>query len=688
MSQANPGAFLTVEFPMKSRLPRIINFSLVLLLSVLSAVASPVSPASAAYLNDWTTAGLHEMARYMGHYQASTDGLSVASGSGNLDILKPTGATTVQAAFLTTGGRDNQGVLSPEPAVTLGSQAVTTFSSRARIAGVSSPFQGDFTNYFADVTSLVQTYLATNPAGTAETAPWAGTKYQIPASYSTANLSSPAGLTLVVIFNNPTMGNDASVVVYFGTSNSAGQNFTLDFQTLPNAQTNSWLSFGISWSSGGGQYSNIKAHNNVNNVNSADILLSGSAGGFDDGTGGENLLTVGGVGDSTVNPTSPTLGGGQADDELYNIDSHLVTGANQVIMNMTNPSGDDNVFQAVLSVPFILSGTGASQTHTVTYDTQGGSAGSAANYLNTVNAFAADPTKVGFTFDGWFASTGSVTRLTAPYSPASFADIILYAKWVQGTHALAYDSQGGSAVASATYTGTVNAFAADPTKVGFTFDGWFASTGSVTRLTTPYTPQTFEDITVYAKWSAVVVNAPVDNPPTVTEFTVTYDSNGGSVVASAKYTVQINLAAAPIKTGYKFAGWIASQASKTVLLSTYQPSPARDLTLYASWVQNATAKLTSAGFADASAKITPQMIAKIKKFVSANSSLRRITCSGYTEGPKVLTSDRALAERRALAVCKIAKSFAGAAFEVQTVKSVNLTKESANNRRFMIVLSE
>ena len=687
MRQANLGVFLSVEFPLKSRLPKIINFFLVLLLSLLSAVASPVSPASAvSYENDWTGAGLHEMARYMGHYQASTDGLSSSTGGGNLDILKPTGATTVQAAFLTTGGRDNQGVQSPEPTVTLNTQPVTTFVNRARIAGVSNPFQGDFTNYFADVTTLVQGFMATNPSGTAATAPWGGTKFQIPATYSiVAGLNDPAGMSLTVIWNNPTMGNDASVVVYFGTSNSAGQDFTLDFQTLPNVQTNSWLSFGISWSAGGGQYSNIKAKDNIN---TSDVLLSGSAGGHEDGVSAGDLLTVGGVGDSTVNPTSPTLGGGQADDELYNIDSHLVTGANQVIMNMTNPSGDDNVFQAVLSVPFILSGTGASQTHTVTYDTQGGSAGSAANYLNTVNAFTADPTKVGFTFDGWFASTASVTRLTAPYSPSVFADIILYAKWVQDTHALAYDSQGGSAVSSTTYAGTVGSFAADPTKVGFTFDGWFASTASVTRLTAPYTPLAFEDITVYAKWSAVVVNGPVDNPPTLTEFTVTYDSNGGSVVASAKYTVQINLAQAPIKAGFKFVGWLDSKESKTVVPTAYQPSPARDLTLYASWVKNAAVKLTSAGFADASAKVTPQMIAKIKKFVSENSGLSRMTCFGYTEGPRVLSSDLALAKRRALAVCRIAKSFAGAALEVQTVKSVNLTKASANNRRFMIVLSE
>lgn len=674
---------------MKSRLPKVINFSLVLLLSLLSAVASPVSPvspASAAYLNDWNSAGLHEMARYMGHYQASTDGLSVASGIGNLDILKPTGATTVKAAFLTTGGRDNQAVLSPEPTVTLNGDPVTSFSSRARIAGAPSPFQGDFTNYFADVTGVVNSYFATNPVGAPETAPWAGTKFQIPATYSIADgLNDPAGMSLIVIFNNPTMGNDASVVVYFGTSNSAGQDFTLDFQALPNAQTNSWLSFGISWSSGGGQYSNIKAKDNIN---TSDVLLSGSAGGYEDGVSGGDLLTVGGVGDSTVNPTSPTLGGGQADDELYNIDSHLVTGANQVIMNMTNPSGDDNVFQAVLSVPFILSGTGASQTHTVTYDTQGGSAGSASNYLNTVNAFAADPTKANFTFDGWYESTNSVTRLTAPYSPTSFADITVYAKWTQVSHALAYDSQGGSAVSSATYTGTVNAFAADPTKAGFTFDGWFAATNSVIRLTAPYTPQTFADITVYAKWSAVVVNTPVVNPPTLTEFTVSYDSNGGTGVAGNKYTVQINLAAAPKKTGYKFVGWLASQDSKTVLPSTYQPSPARDLTLYASWVKNATAKLTSAGFADASAKITPQMVAKIKKFVAENSGMVLITCYGYTEGPKVLSSDLALAKRRALAVCRLARSFAGAAIEVQSVKSVNLTKASANNRKFMIVLSE
>jgi hypothetical protein len=87
------------------------------------------------------------------------------------------------------------------------------------------------------------------------------------------------------------MTYDSSVVVYFGTSNSAGQDFQLDFQQLPNSQTNSWLSFGIAWSAGGGQYSNIKARNNQSAANTW-TYLSGSAGGSDDGDNGSNLITV------------------------------------------------------------------------------------------------------------------------------------------------------------------------------------------------------------------------------------------------------------------------------------------------------------------------------------------------------------------------------------------------------------
>lgn len=669
---------------MKSRLHKFLNLLLTLVLGLVGTLVAPALPASAAYTNDWTTAGLHEMARYMGHYQASTDGLSLTSGSGMLDILKPTGATTVEAAYLTTGGRDNQAVRSPEPSVTLNSQAVTTFTNRARIAGASNPFQGDFTNYFADVTGLVQGFFAGNPSGTAATAPWVGTKFQIPATYSTASLNDPAGLSLVVIFNNPTMGNDASVVVYFGTSNSAGQDFTLDFQTLPNSQTNSWLSFGIAWSSGGGQYSNIKAHDNVNTT---DVLLSGSAGGYDDGTGGSNLLSVGGVGDSTANPSSPTLGGGQADDELYNLDSHLATGVNQVVMNMTNPSGDDNVFQAVLSVPFILSGTGASQTHTVTYDTRGGSTGSVVNYLNSVNSFPTNPTKSGYTFDGWYESTSYVTRLSAPYTPTVFTDITLYAKWVQINHVIAYDSQGGSAVASGTYSITVNSFASDPTRPGYTFDGWFESTSSVSRLTTPYTPSVFADVTVYAHWTAAPVSAPSGGSSSQAEYTVTYDSIGGSPVASSKYTVQIKLADGPKKTGFKFGGWLDSPASTSPLASPYQPTTPRDITVYASWVKIRISKLTSSGFGDASAVVTQEMQVKIRKFASENSDLRSIRCVGYTEGPSILKSDVALARRRAIAACKIAKDILGSSLEVENIEGVNLTTVSAGNRKFMIVLA-
>ena len=78
---------------------------------------------------------------------------------------------------------------------------------------------------------------------------------------------------------------------------------------------------------------------------------AGCAGSFDDGVQGEtssSLITVGGVGDSTDNPTPPD--NPPSDDELYNLEPFLVQGDTQLTVTSSNPSQDDNLFLAVIEI--------------------------------------------------------------------------------------------------------------------------------------------------------------------------------------------------------------------------------------------------------------------------------------------------------------------------------------------------
>ena len=126
------------------------------------------------------------------------------------------------------------------------------------------------------------------------------------------------------------------------------------------------------------------------------------------------------------------------------------------------------------------------------------------------------------------------------------------------SYTLTFDTNGGSAIAPITQDyGTAITAPADPTKTGYTFAGW-----------TPAIPTTMpaENMTIKAKW-------------TVNQYTLTFDTNGGSTIApiTQDYGTAITAPADPTKTGYTFAGW--TPAIPTTM-------PAENLTVTAQWRYN------------------------------------------------------------------------------------------------------
>ena len=197
------------------------------------------------------------------------------------------------------------------------------------------------------------------------------------------------------------------------------------------------------------------------------------------------------------------------------------------------------------------SGTGGGATsYTLTFDTNGGSAIApiTQDYGTAITA-PADPTKTGYTFAGWTPAIPSTM-------PAE--NMTIKAKWTVNQYTLTFDTNGGSTIAPITqdYDTAITA-PADPTKTGYTFAGW-----------TPVIPTTMpaENMTIKAKW-------------TVNQYTLTFDTNGGSTIApiTQDYGTAITAPADPTKTGYTFAGWTPAIPATM---------PAENLTVTAQWRYN------------------------------------------------------------------------------------------------------
>ena len=222
---------------------------------------------------------------------------------------------------------------------------------------------------------------------------------------------------------------------------------------------------------------------------------------------------------------------------------------------------------------FTLYAIWTGNTLTVTYDSQGGSAVSSGsvNIGASISAAPTPPARAGYTLVGWSTTTsGSV--VTFPYAHDQIANFTLYAIWSANSLTITYDSQGGSAISNGSTTtgGSISASPGTPTRAGYSFAGWSATTTGST-VTFPYAHGVTMAITMYARWNAL------DNA-------VTFDSKSGSSVASAIFSSGGTVAepTAPTRSGYTFAGWSATDGGSAVTFP-YAPGVVTDITLYAKW---------------------------------------------------------------------------------------------------------
>ena len=205
--------------------------------------------------------------------------------------------------------------------------------------------------------------------------------------------------------------------------------------------------------------------------------------------------------------------------------------------------------------------------YTITFDTDGGSTvGAIKQNYNTAVTAPADPTKTGYTFKGW-----------EPAVPATMPanDMTVKAIWEINQYEIKFDGQGGTPAletVKADYNSSVAAPAA-PAKEGYTFKGWATTAGVTDASQAVSFPVTMplNGTTYYAIWET-------------NNYTITFDSKGGSAVAFATqaYLSSVAKPADPTLEGYTFGGWSATDGG-TEAVTFPVTMPLNGATYYAIW---------------------------------------------------------------------------------------------------------
>ena len=176
--------------------------------------------------------------------------------------------------------------------------------------------------------------------------------------------------------------------------------------------------------------------------------------------------------------------------------------------------------------------------------------------LNTPIAKPDNPTKPGHTFNGWY--TDSALTQAWNFDDWVTGELRLYAGWTVNQYTITFDTNGGSEIAPITQDyGTEITAPDNPTRKGYTFKGWDKEI-----------PKTMpaENITVKAQGE-------------INQYTITFDTNGGSEIApiTQDYGTEITAPDNPTRKGYTFKGW-DKEIPETM--------PAENMTVKAQWEIN------------------------------------------------------------------------------------------------------
>ena len=236
----------------------------------------------------------------------------------------------------------------------------------------------------------------------------------------------------------------------------------------------------------------------------------------------------------------------------------------------------------------------AKPSYTVSYNANGGSGAPASQtkwYGETLYLSSTLPTRTGYNFKGWAWSSSPNTVSFQP-GAAYIADsgATLMAVWENaGPYTITYNPKGGI---SGEITSQIKTFgnpiiipqAAEPSREGYTFQGWSTSSFAVTATYHTGDSYTTESsATLYAVWKEqnITITFNANTADTVqdmpSDMTMKYWTTDSKTISTIS----------PSRLNYAFKGWTLTQdGSGTVYQpgdTFYNPRPQTLVTLYAQW---------------------------------------------------------------------------------------------------------
>ena len=218
----------------------------------------------------------------------------------------------------------------------------------------------------------------------------------------------------------------------------------------------------------------------------------------------------------------------------------------------------------------------------------------------------ADPTKKGYTFEGWFNGEEKLTAETV-----ISGDVIYTAQWSPITYTIAFSGgeggQGAMDSISATYDQEVTLPKNTFTRPGYYFNGWSASSGAssgsyadekpVKNLTT----KQGETVTLYAAWYGLPVNVTLhpnyDGAENGTR-TCIVGSNYNYILKEGGGT-KFDAIQDPVRTGYIFDGWFDAAEGGNAVGPSYKFTAVdaeNGFHLYAHWTKGITVHFDGNGY--------------------------------------------------------------------------------------------
>ena len=226
--------------------------------------------------------------------------------------------------------------------------------------------------------------------------------------------------------------------------------------------------------------------------------------------------------------------------------------------------GNGNSYEPGASVPADvteLTVQWTAPTYAVTLNTNGGTiadGNDVTGYTYGVGAtLPTDVTRTGYTFKGWYDNENLTGSPVTAIGGAETGNKEYWAKWEINQYTVTVKPENGKADIIITQDYGTPITAPTLTREGYTFKGWDKEI-----------PETMpaENITVKAQWE-------------INQYTITFDTNGGSEIApiTQDYGTEITTPDNPTRKGYTFKGW-DKEIPKTM--------PAENITVKAQWEIN------------------------------------------------------------------------------------------------------